>query len=73
MNRDLLDYRLGQIQQSVKSLESDVSDLKDKADELITWLQRLALLAGLWAGAIGLNLDPDKIGATLAQILKSAK
>jgi|CXWL01.1.fsa_nt_gi hypothetical protein len=69
----LSEYLLGQMMQSMRSLESDVSEIKRKLDDILTWAQRLALLAGLWVGAIGLNLDPDKIGQIVATLVKSIR
>lgn len=84
---ELSDYHLGQIVQTTRSTESAVRDLQRSVDqygdrldrvrkaleELTTWAQRLAVLACLWGGAVGINLAPDRVAELIGAFLKSAK
>ena len=73
-----LDYWLGQMQQTLRSLESEQSEqgkrirkLTDKVDEALTWAQRLVLLGLAIIAGLGLNYSPDKIGGAVASFLKA--
>jgi hypothetical protein len=41
--------------------------------DLTTWAQRLAVLACLWGGALGINVAPERLGEFLASLLRSQK
>lgn len=80
----LTDYLLGQLQQKLHSLESGLEAgqakthskleaLTAKVDEALSWAQRLVLLGLALLGAIGLNLDPDRIGQIVAHLLKAGR
>lgn len=47
--------------------------LRMALDDIATWLQRAALLIGLWASAGLLNIAPDKAGEIAAALIKSLK
>ena len=66
-------YLLGQIGSEVSEIRSDIKSLKSRLEELTTWLQRIALLIVLWAGAVLTNIAPDKAGEIVATLLKSLK
>lgn len=66
-------YLLGQIGNEVSEMRSDIKSIKSRLEELTTWLQRIALLIILWAGAILTNVAPDKAGELIATMLKSLK
>lgn len=84
---ELSDYLIGQIAQTTRSTESAVLAMADTLEEhaerldrvraaledLTTWAQRLALLGMLWGAAVGINVNPEKLGELLATFLKSAK
>jgi p-aminobenzoyl-glutamate transporter AbgT len=72
--------RIGQVLHKLHSIESAQSEtdkkidtLTEKVDEALTWAQRLVLLGLSLLGAMGLNYSPDKIGETLATVLKALK
>ena len=63
-------YLLGQIGSEVSEIRSDIKSLKSRVAESTTWLQRIALLIVLWAGAVLTNIAPDKAGEIVATLLK---
>ncbi len=76
----LSDYLLGQALHKLNSIESAQSEtddkietLTEKVDEALTWAQRLVLLGLSILGAMGLNYSPDKIGETVATVLKALR
>lgn len=76
----LSDYMLGQALHKLNSIESAQSEtdekietLTEKVDEALTWAQRLVLLGLSILGAMGLNYSPDKIGETVATVLKALR
>lgn len=66
-------YLLGQIGSEVSEIRSDVRSIKQRLEELLTWLQRLGLLAALWTVGIAANIAPDKTGEWVAAALKLIK
>ena len=70
---DLDSYLLTQIITDVSETRSDVRSIKSQIDDITTWLQRAALLIGLWASAGLLNIAPDKAGEIAAALIKSLK
>jgi hypothetical protein len=76
----LSDYLLGQALHKLSLIESAQSEtdekietLTEKVDEALTWAQRLVLLGLSILGAMGLNYSPDKIGETVATVLKALR
>lgn len=61
--RELNTFLLGQI-------ASDVREIKQKIEDSLTWAQRIGIILALWAGAVGINLSPDKLGEVLARLIK---
>ncbi len=77
---ELSNYIAGQTLHKLSSIESKLDEhgekvetLTEKVNEAMTWAQRLVLLGLSLLGAMGLNYSPDKIGETLATVLKSLK
>jgi hypothetical protein len=77
---ELSNYLAGQTLHKLNSIESKLDEhgekietLTEKVDEALTWAQRLVLLGLSILGAMGLNYSPDKIGETLATVLKALK
>ena len=75
-----LDYWIGQLQQTLHSVESEqakqgakIDSLTEKVDEALTWAQRLVLLGLAILGAMGLNYSPDQIGQTVTNVLKALR
>lgn len=66
-------YLLGQIGNEVSEIRSDVRSIKQRIEELTTWLQRLGLLAALWTAGIASNFAPETVGKYIAAALKSIK
>lgn len=66
-------YLLGQISREQSEIKSDIRSIKERLEDLITWSQRLALLVGLWAAAVMMNVAPDKAGEVAAAMLKSLR
>jgi hypothetical protein len=76
----LTDYLLGQMQQTLHSIESaqhdhseKLDELTDKVEEARSWAQRLVMLALGLLAALGLNASPDKIGEAVAQFLRALR
>lgn len=72
-----IETSLGQQQQQLRSIESELSETNDKLETLteridaaMTWAQRLALMVLALLGAVGLNLSPNQLGEMLAHLLK---
>ena len=65
---ELNSYLLTQIIKDVSETRSDVRSIKSQIDDITTWLQRAALLIGLWASAGLLNIAPDKAGEIAAAL-----
>lgn len=75
-----LDYWLGQMQQTLRSVESEqheqgkrIEHLTERVDEALTWAQRLVLLGLAIIGALGLNYSPERIGEAVASFLKALR
>ena len=64
---------VAEIRETQENEVEHVEAVKTALEELTTWAQRLAVLAVLWAAALGINLAPDKLAETLAVLLKSPK
>lgn len=77
---ELSNYLAGQTLHKLSSIESKLEEhgekiesLTEKVNETLTWAQRVFLLGFSILGAMGLNYSPDKIGETLATVLKALK
>lgn len=77
---ELSNYIAGQTLHKLSLIESKqdehsekLDNLTEKINETLTWAQRLVLLGLSLLGAMGLNYSPDKIGETLATVLKALK
>ncbi len=77
---ELSNYLAGQTLHKLNSIESKLDEhgekietLAEKLEETLTWAQRLVLLGLSLLGAMGLNYSPDKIGETLATVLKALR
>ena len=76
-----LGFWMGSTSERLRSLEKgqariagELGALRREIETAFTWARRLALLAVLWTGAIGLNLDPSRTAelvlAALGLVLK---
>ena len=45
-------------------------ETREKVDNLTSWVQRGALLAGLWIAAISVNLSPEQKGEAISMVLE---
>lgn len=77
---ELSNYLAGQTLHKLSSIESKldehgekVESLTEKVNDALTWAQRLVLLGLSILGAIELNYSPDKIGETVATVLKALR
>lgn len=75
---NLSEYLLGQIVQTMHSLQSEqheqneqIKHLAEKVDEALTWAQRLVWLGLALVMAVGLNYNPEKLAELIASLLKA--
>lgn len=66
-------YLLTQISNDVRETRESVRGMKAKMEEATTWLQRLGLLVSLWLAGLLTNSSPERIGETMAALVKSLK
>ena len=57
----------------LSQIARDVSEIRAKLDDLLTWAQRLALLAMLWGAGLLTNMSAEKTAEILAALVKSAR
>lgn len=57
--------RLERLERRQAKLAGEVKALRRRIETAFTWAQRVALLAVLWTGAVGVNFDP----ATVADLV----
>jgi len=61
---------LGELAQRVSRLEQRADSIDALVTVVRTWSTRLAILGGIWGGAIGINIPADQVGAHIAAILR---
>lgn len=62
--------RLRQVERRVSTVEQHVGELREEVATLRTWLRRAALLAAIWAGAIGVNIETERLAVLLTAVSK---
>ncbi|MFA7504267.1 MAG: hypothetical protein WCZ28_06175 [Burkholderiaceae bacterium] len=62
--------RLAALEKGQSRLDGELAALKREVATAFTWARRVALLAVLWTGAIGVNLDPAMMADLALQAVR---
>lgn len=57
----------------LSQIAHDVSEIKAKVNDLLTWAQRIALLAMLWGAGLVTNISAEDKGQIIGAVIKSLK
>ena len=58
---------------TLMQIARDVSEIKSRMTEVVTWAQRLALLAMLWGAGLVTNISAEDKGQIIGAVIKSLK
>lgn len=58
---------------TLMQIARDVSEIKSKLDDLLTWARRLGLLALLWGAGLATNISAEDKGQIIGALIKSLR
>ncbi len=69
--RDLELLYLDRITRAAESTATSARHIRKEVKTLVTWVQRLALIAALWGSGLGLHLSTDQVAEIITAVLRS--
>lgn len=62
---------LGELAQRVSRLEQRADNIDALVSVVRTWSARVAILGGIWGGAIGINVPADQVAEHIAAFVRN--